>query len=265
MWGLNVSVLVCVNVICSDANVAWVCKDDGQLVLKHRIGKSIILALAWACTDSVLQHFLTVKPRRPQIWNVTFNQESNRAVIRIHTPYHNDYLKVENQLFQFFIWTSDKNMVVSWFHFYVPDETTEGFSVCALSKQTQNISASDALGIDMQHLQENSRYHVKVRAVPQTYFQGSWSEWSDTFTFSTPTSKNQLHHHRSFLRMLQEIRRSLLHSSREEQTEADWPGAGDDLHPDCVSGLSGRADFQCSVLLEKQVRPSVASERTPFV
>lgn len=63
------------------------------------------------CSDPVL--YPVVKPRSPQVWNVTFNPESNQALIRVRTPYHNDYLKVENQLFQLDVWTSTRRMVTS--------------------------------------------------------------------------------------------------------------------------------------------------------
>lgn len=43
--------------------------------------------------------------------NVTFDLESNQTVIFIEIPYQNDYLKVENQLFQLHIWTAGQNLV----------------------------------------------------------------------------------------------------------------------------------------------------------
>ncbi|XP_076613935.1 interleukin-7 receptor subunit alpha isoform X1 [Chaetodon auriga] len=105
-----------------------------------------------------------VKPRSPQVWNVTFNQESNQAVIYIRTPYQNEYLKVDNQLFQLLIWTTGSK------------------------PQSHNISSLD-MKIDMQHLRKNSEYHVKARAIPQTFLQGTWSEWSETVSFFTPTEE----------------------------------------------------------------------------
>lgn len=45
----------------------------------------------------------TVKPKRPEVQNITLNQESNQVAIYIQTPYENDYIKVENQLFQVLI------------------------------------------------------------------------------------------------------------------------------------------------------------------
>lgn len=56
----------------------------------------------------------TVKPRCPQVWNVTFNQESNKALIHIRTPYHKEYLKVKNQLFQLLIWSANSRTVTSF-------------------------------------------------------------------------------------------------------------------------------------------------------
>ncbi|XP_034534234.1 interleukin-7 receptor subunit alpha-like [Notolabrus celidotus] len=102
-----------------------------------------------------------VKPRSPQVFNVTFHPESNQAVFHIQTPYHRDYLKVENQLFQLVIWTAGGTTV-------------------------QNVSSSDTLKVDMEHLQTDTRYHVRVRSIPLKYLQGTWSEWSQTFTFVTP-------------------------------------------------------------------------------
>ncbi|KAM8743350.1 interleukin-7 receptor subunit alpha isoform 1-T2 [Acanthopagrus schlegelii] len=103
-----------------------------------------------------------VKPRSPQVWNVTFNQESNQAFIYIRIPYHKDYLKVDNQLFQLHIWNKSSSIY-------------------------QNISSSDhvILKIDMERLRSNAKYQVKVRAIPKSHLQGSWSEWSEMFSFST--------------------------------------------------------------------------------
>ncbi|XP_026153738.1 interleukin-7 receptor subunit alpha isoform X2 [Mastacembelus armatus] len=102
-----------------------------------------------------------VKPNAPQVWNVTFNQDSKQVVILIRTPYHKDYLKVENQLFQLHI-------------------CTEG------SEMTQNISSSDTMMIDMERLQKNTEYQVRVRAIPLIYLQGSWSKWSEPYSFFSP-------------------------------------------------------------------------------
>ncbi|XP_053195586.1 interleukin-7 receptor subunit alpha-like, partial [Scomber japonicus] len=106
-----------------------------------------------------------VKPRSPHVWNVTFNQESNQAVFHIRTPYHNDYLKINNQRFQLHIWTVD-------------------------SEITQDVFQKDTLAISMEHLQKNRKYHVKVRAMPSEHLQGSWSEWGKTYSFSSPAGEN---------------------------------------------------------------------------
>ncbi|XP_040914841.1 interleukin-7 receptor subunit alpha isoform X2 [Toxotes jaculatrix] len=100
-----------------------------------------------------------VKPRPPQVWNVTVNQEANQVVISIRTPYHKDYLRVDNQLFQLHIWTTGSQMV-------------------------QNISSENSMKIDMEHLQRSRQYHVRVRAIPIKFLRGSWSEWSETLNFS---------------------------------------------------------------------------------
>lgn len=104
-----------------------------------------------------------VKPRSPQVKNVTFDHESNQTVIRIQTPYHKEYLRLDNQLFQLLIWSTG-------------------------SPITQNFS-SDTLRIDMTHLQKHTNYHVKVRAIPVKGLQGTWSEWSEMFNFLTPAEK----------------------------------------------------------------------------
>ncbi|CAJ1069867.1 interleukin-7 receptor subunit alpha-like [Xyrichtys novacula] len=105
-----------------------------------------------------------VKPRSPWVFNVTFNPRSNQAVFHIGTPYHREYLTVEKQLFQLFIWSAD-------------------------TKTSQNVSSSDTLKVDMGHLQANTRYYVRVRAIPLKYLQGTWSEWGRNFTFMTPEGK----------------------------------------------------------------------------
>lgn len=45
------------------------------------------------------------------MWNVSFDLETNQTVIFIKTPYQNDFLRVENQLFQLHIWTAGQNLV----------------------------------------------------------------------------------------------------------------------------------------------------------
>ncbi|KAM6975455.1 interleukin-7 receptor subunit alpha-like [Tautogolabrus adspersus] len=102
-----------------------------------------------------------VKPRSPQVCNVTFDLDSYQAVFHIKTPYNREYLKVENQMFQLLIWSADSSMI-------------------------QNVSSSDTLKVNMQHLTTNTQYHVRVRAIPLGHLQGTWSEWSDSFPFFTP-------------------------------------------------------------------------------
>lgn len=93
--------------------------------------------------------------------NVTFHSGSNQTVFLIQTPYHREYLKVKNQLFQLHIWTAGHTTV-------------------------QNISSSDTLKVDTRQLKTNAQYHVRVRALPIEHLKGTWSEWSQTFTFVTP-------------------------------------------------------------------------------
>nr|XP_020492599.1 interleukin-7 receptor subunit alpha [Labrus bergylta] len=102
-----------------------------------------------------------VKPRSPQVSNVTFDLDSYQAVFHIQTPYHQQYLKVENQMFQLLIWSAGSSL-------------------------TQNVSSSDTLKVNMQHLTLNTQYHVRVRAIPLGHLQGTWSEWSDSSPFFTP-------------------------------------------------------------------------------
>uniref|UniRef100_A0A3Q1F0E3 Interleukin 7 receptor n=1 Tax=Acanthochromis polyacanthus TaxID=80966 RepID=A0A3Q1F0E3_9TELE len=106
-----------------------------------------------------------VKPRTPQVWNVTFDQDLNQAVIHFRTPDNKDYLRVDNQEFQLHIQTVDSTMI-------------------------QKVSSKDFLLIDMDHLRKHTKYHVKVRAIPRT-FKGSWSKWSETFSFFTPAGKKK--------------------------------------------------------------------------
>nr|XP_004561925.1 interleukin-7 receptor subunit alpha [Maylandia zebra] len=103
-----------------------------------------------------------VKPMSPQVFNITFQEESNEAKIWIQIPYQKDYLKVKNQEFQFQIETAGEIMI-------------------------QNTSSQDFININMGYLKKGSKYYVKVRArtLPKI-FQGTWSEWSETFTFLTP-------------------------------------------------------------------------------
>lgn len=63
-----------------------------------------------------------------------------------------------------------------------------------VSPQTQNVSASDHMKIDMQILHGDAEHRVKVRALPINYLKGSWSEWSNTFSFTSPTGRNHLPH-----------------------------------------------------------------------
>ncbi|TKS85116.1 Unconventional myosin-Vb [Collichthys lucidus] len=94
----------------------------------------------------------------------TFDK-SNQAVIHIQIPYHKEILTDGNQLFQLLIWSAGSSTV-------------------------QNISQL-SLKIDMDHFEKNSEYHVKVRAIPQIYLQGTWSEWSQTYSFFTPAGNTQ--------------------------------------------------------------------------
>ncbi|KAK6315784.1 hypothetical protein J4Q44_G00133080 [Coregonus suidteri] len=107
-----------------------------------------------------------IKPMSPWVVNVTFLWSSNQAFIYIGNPYLNDYLKPNNQLFQFRIW-SVKNTLV------------------------QNITYQPLIIEGDEYLHKNTEYHVKVRAKPNgKYFDGSWSEWSASLSFRTDAETN---------------------------------------------------------------------------
>lgn len=55
--------------------------------------------------------FPAVKPKSPQVWNVTFHQEPYQAVIHVQNSYWKDYLTIEKQLFQLQIWNATHSMV----------------------------------------------------------------------------------------------------------------------------------------------------------
>ncbi|XP_068609154.1 interleukin-7 receptor subunit alpha [Brachionichthys hirsutus] len=104
-----------------------------------------------------------VKPKSPQVWNVSLNQESNQVLIHIRTPYHKEYLQVRNQLFQLLIWSSESTTI-------------------------QNLTSSEhiVMKIDVERFCKNTQYHIKVRAIPLKDLQGTWSEWSNASSFFTP-------------------------------------------------------------------------------
>uniref|UniRef100_A0A4W5PXA5 Interleukin 7 receptor n=1 Tax=Hucho hucho TaxID=62062 RepID=A0A4W5PXA5_9TELE len=109
-----------------------------------------------------------IKPRSPWVVNATFLRSSNQALVYIGNPYLKDYLKPSNQLFQLRIW-SVKNTLV------------------------KNITHQPLIIEGHEYLHKNTEYHVKVRAKPSGgYFDGSWSEWSASISFSTNTGKKGL-------------------------------------------------------------------------
>lgn len=103
-----------------------------------------------------------IKPKSPQVYNVTLNQD--QALVHVQIPYHKDYLKEDNLHLQLQLWS----------------ETTV---------QTQNMTSS-SMNIGLSHLRSGTQYHVKVRAIPWDYFQGTWSEWSQPYTFHTPPGES---------------------------------------------------------------------------
>lgn len=45
--------------------------------------------------------------------------------------------------------------------------------------------------LDEAHLRKNAKYRVRVRAIPKEGLQGTWSEWSEPYNFSTPPGKSK--------------------------------------------------------------------------
>uniref|UniRef100_A0A668AWC0 Fibronectin type-III domain-containing protein n=1 Tax=Myripristis murdjan TaxID=586833 RepID=A0A668AWC0_9TELE len=105
------------------------------------------------------------KPKSPQVLNATFYPKADRAEILIKSPYHNDYLKAKDLLHQLHIW-SPRDVMVQSLDFH-------------------------PLIIEGEHLQKNTEYHVKARTIPNSLFQGTWSEWSATLSFSTHIGENK--------------------------------------------------------------------------
>lgn len=137
----------------------------------------------------------TVKPRSPKVWNVTLDQKSKQAIIYIGMPYEKEYLKAENQLFQLLLWSPMDYTVLLcdfWCH-----STLTVFGMCWLShtalSQIQNITPSKEIimKISMDRLQMGTTYKLKVRSIPQVPLQGTWSEWSESYSFVTPVGKWQ--------------------------------------------------------------------------
>lgn len=44
--------------------------------------------------------------------------------------------------------------------------------------------------ISMDRLQKGARHDVKVRAIPYDKLQGTWSEWSEWYSFETPPGES---------------------------------------------------------------------------
>ncbi|KAJ3605767.1 hypothetical protein NHX12_027811 [Muraenolepis orangiensis] len=55
-----------------------------------------------------------VKPRSPSVRSASFDPQNNQAVIRIGIPYHDDYLKATNQLFEFHIWSTADSVMLGF-------------------------------------------------------------------------------------------------------------------------------------------------------
>ncbi|XP_014832505.1 PREDICTED: interleukin-7 receptor subunit alpha [Poecilia mexicana] len=111
--------------------------------------------------SAIVQLHKIVKPKSPWILNVTMDPVMNRAVIYFQIPYSKDYLNLDNQIFQLNLWTNGSNI-------------------------TQNVTSKNFLQIDRQHLHQASEYRVRVRSIPASSLEGTWSTWSPEFSFHTP-------------------------------------------------------------------------------
>lgn len=112
--------------------------------------------------ETRLQLTEIIKPKCPHVHNVTLNQ--NQALVHVQIPYHKDYLKEDNLYLQLQLWSEKTN-------------------------QIQNMTSSPMI-IGRNHLRNGTEYHVKVRALPSEPFKGTWSEWSQPYTFHTPPGES---------------------------------------------------------------------------
>lgn len=124
--------------------------------------------------------------------NITINKKSNQVAIYIRTPYKNDYIEVKNQLFQVLIRSSTKTEVLlhNIGHFFSSQNPLHVDFVISLC-QIQNISSSHEIimRLSMDRLQKGTKHDVKVRAMPYGNLEGTWSEWSEWYSFDTPSGK----------------------------------------------------------------------------
>ncbi|XP_075885947.1 interleukin-7 receptor subunit alpha [Nelusetta ayraudi] len=142
----------------------------------HSMSMEVIPVFIWNVTVECAGRKITkridlkkiVKPRTPEVQNITINQESNQVVIYIGTPYEHEYIKVRNQLFQVSIRSPT-------------------------DYERQNISSSYKIimRISMDRLQKGTKYNVAVRAIPYYKLQGTWSEWSEGYSFDTPRGRTR--------------------------------------------------------------------------
>ncbi|KAM9306459.1 interleukin-7 receptor subunit alpha [Pholidichthys leucotaenia] len=126
-----------------------------------------------------------VKPRSPEMLNITI--DANQAVIQIRNPYKSDYLTLDNQVFQLHIFTTEIIMTVAPVTHIGSSQVNDVTIKRPSPIPIQNITSKHFITVDMQHLQGNTDYYVKVRAIPDgKTFKGTWSEWSKTASFRTP-------------------------------------------------------------------------------
>uniref|UniRef100_A0A1A8AVL9 Interleukin 7 receptor n=1 Tax=Nothobranchius furzeri TaxID=105023 RepID=A0A1A8AVL9_NOTFU len=168
-----------------------------------------------------------VKPTSPRVWNFTLDSESNQVVIYI-AILQEDYLTLEKLFFQMHIWT-------------------DGFALI------QNISSQNVIQISTQHLHQRSPYHVKVRAIPQGYLQGTWSEWSETSSLTLPVRRLQ-------------VRNSEVFSSLKVYPLEKTDEAGSSQSSDCTSTTSvSTEELEVSALLRRSGSDGEDSLQTPPV
>ncbi|KAG5835148.1 hypothetical protein ANANG_G00269070 [Anguilla anguilla] len=103
-----------------------------------------------------------IKPTAPWIINATFLEKSGTVPIYIGTQYHLDFLDGK-LMFDLDIASAENTGLRT--------EVPYSFVI-----------------IERSHLRYNTNYSVRVRAKPhRDYFKGTWSDWSPSVSFQTPT------------------------------------------------------------------------------
>ncbi|XP_061119335.1 interleukin-7 receptor subunit alpha isoform X2 [Conger conger] len=104
-----------------------------------------------------------IKPSSPWIINATYLQKSGMVPVHIGTQYqHTNYL-TGKLIFELEITSAQNTM------------------------QSKPVPYTPVI-IERSHLRHNTKYSVRVRARPDgDFFKGTWSEWSPSVSFQTPT------------------------------------------------------------------------------